>query len=107
MTRFAFALSAALCAAFAAQAQTPTGAAEGKSSAREERRQNMRAARQKAASKMRSRHQQAVETCKSAQPDKRRDCMRHELCAHAKDPVQCEARAKQRAERRKSAKPSS
>jgi hypothetical protein len=58
-------------------------------------------------SKLRGAHQQAVETCKSAQPDKHRDCMRHELCAHAKDPVQCEARAKQRAERRKAPKPSS
>jgi len=56
---------------------------------------------------MRAARQKAAETCKSAQADKRRDCMRHELCAHAKDPVQCEARAKQRAERRKPPKPSS
>ena len=109
MTRLALALAAGLLAAFAAQAQTPpaAGAAEGKSSTREAQRQKMRAARQKAASKMRSQHQKAAEICKSAQPDKHRDCMRHEMCAHAADPVQCEARAKQRAERRKDAKPSS
>jgi len=56
--------------------------------------------------KIRGAHQKAVETCKSAQPDKHRDCMRHEMCAQAKDPVKCEAQAKQRAERRKAAKPS-
>jgi uncharacterized membrane protein len=96
MRRFGLAL-AVLFAAFTAQAQTtpPAGAAERKSSSREEQRQKMRAARQK-----------AVETCKSAQPDKHRDCMRHEMCAQAKDPVQCEARARQRAERRKPPKPS-
>ena len=104
MTRLALVLAAVL-AAFTAQAQTPppAGAAEKKSSTREQR-QKMRAARQKAASRL---HQKAVEICKSAQPDKRSDCMRHELCAHAKDPVQCEARAKQRAERRNAPKPSS
>jgi hypothetical protein len=58
-------------------------------------------------SKMRDAHQKAAETCKSAQPDKHRDCMRHEMCAQATDPVKCEAQAKQRAERRKAAKPSS
>jgi hypothetical protein len=97
MTRFGLAL-AVLFAAFTAQAQTtpPAGAVERKNSTREEQRQKVRAARQK-----------AVEICQSAQADKHRDCMRHELCAHAKSPVQCEARAKQRAERRKAPKPSS
>jgi hypothetical protein len=57
--------------------------------------------------KMRDAHSKAEEICKSAQPDKHRDCMRHEMCAQAKDPVKCEAQAKQRAERRKAAKPSS
>jgi len=95
MRRFGLAL-AVLFAAFAAQAQTPpAGASERKSSIREQQRQKLRAARQKAA-----------QICKSAQPDKHRDCMRHELCAHAKDPVQCEARAKQRAERRRPLRPS-
>jgi hypothetical protein len=84
---------AALLTAFTVQAQTsPAGAAERKSSIREQQRQKLRAARQ-----------QAAQICKSAQADKHRDCMRHELCAHARDPVQCEARAKQRAERRKGA----
>ena len=106
MTRWALVL-AALFAAFTAQAQAPLPGPDGKAATREEQRQTMRAARQKAGSKMRSHHQRAVETCKSAQPDKHRDCMRHEMCAHARDPVQCEARAKQRAERRKGARPSS
>jgi len=87
---------AALFTAFTSQAQTPpAGASEGKSSIREQQRQKMRAARQK-----------AVETCKSAQADKLRECMRHEMCAQAKYPIRCEARAKQRAERRKAPKPS-
>ena len=96
MTRLALAL-ATLVAAFTAQAQTPppAGAAERKSSIREQQRQKVRAARHK-----------AVEICKSAQADKRGDCMRHEMCAQAKYPVKCEAQAKQRAERRKAAKPS-
>jgi hypothetical protein len=88
MTRLALAL-AAVFAAFAAQAQQPPPGPDGKTATRQAQRHK------------------AIETCKSAQPDKRRDCMRHELCAHAKDPVQCEARARQRAERRKGAKPSS
>ena len=86
---------ATLFTALTAQAQTPPAGSEGKSSSREEQRQKMRAA-----------HQKAVETCKSAQADKRRECMRHEMCAQAKDPPKCEARAKQRAERRKTPKPS-
>ena len=39
--------------------------------------------------------------CDSKAGDERRDCMRKELCAQAKDPAQCEARAKERVEKRK------
>ena len=54
--------------------------------------------------KIREAHKKAAENCKSAQPDKHRECMRHEMCAQAKDPVKCEARAKAHAERRSAAR---
>jgi hypothetical protein len=55
----------------------------------EERREKVRAARAKAA-----------EACKGAAQGERRDCMRREMCAQSADPAKCEARAKERAERR-------
>ena len=56
----------------------------------EERRQKIRAA-----------HDKAQQACQGKQGPEHRDCMRTQMCAQAKDPAQCEARAKAQAERRK------
>ena len=56
----------------------------------EERRTKLRAARDKAKS-----------ACDGKQGAERRDCMRQQLCAQAKDPGRCEARVKERIEKRK------
>ena len=79
MTRWALAL-AALFAAFTAQAQTAEP--RSKPAAGEEQRYKVRAARQKAA-----------QACKGTRNEARLDCMEREMCAQAKDPAKCNARA--------------
>src|SRR5881396_2922636 len=54
--------------------------------------------------KMKAAHGKAEKACAGKQGDARRDCMRHEMCAQAKDPAQCEARAKEAHERRQQKK---
>ena len=78
MKRFAPLLAALLLAA-------PAFAQEGKS----ERREAVRQA-----------HEKARKACEGKAGDEARECMRREICAQAKDPAACEARAKERAERR-------
>ena len=56
----------------------------------EERREKFREAAKKARA-----------ACEAKPEGERRDCMRTELCKQAKDPAQCEARAKAQAEDRK------
>jgi Spy/CpxP family protein refolding chaperone len=51
--------------------------------------------------KVREAAKKAHAACDAKAGDERRDCMRKELCAQSKDPAQCEARAKERAEKRK------
>ena len=46
--------------------------------------------------KMREAMKQAHQACEGRQGNERRDCLRAQLCAQAKDPAKCEARAKQR-----------
>ena len=50
--------------------------------------------------KVREAAKKAHAACDGKAGDERRDCLRKEMCAQAKDPAQCEARAKQRAEKR-------
>jgi hypothetical protein len=40
-------------------------------------------------------HEKARKACEGKQGDERRDCMRREMCAQAKDPAKCEAHAKE------------
>jgi len=54
--------------------------------------------------KMRSAMKEAHKACEGRQGAERRDCMRVQMCARAKDPARCEARARERAERRESRK---
>ncbi|HYD58366.1 MAG TPA: hypothetical protein VEB41_15790 [Burkholderiales bacterium] len=51
--------------------------------------------------KLRDAAKKAREACESRPQGERRDCMRTEMCKQAKDPAQCEARAKAHAEDRK------
>ena len=108
MIRLAGALLFAACAQLAI-AQAPAPAPEGKDKARAEQTQAKDPAKcNERAGKMRQAHKTAIENCKTAQPDKHRDCMRHEMCAHADYPVKCEDQARRRDERRKAKpKPSS
>ena len=55
----------------------------------EERRQKIRTARE-----------DARKACEGAKDPERRDCMRKSMCARTPDPAKCEARAKERAERK-------
>ena len=50
--------------------------------------------------KLRAAHAKAREACEGKAAGERRDCMRREICAQSKDPAKCEARVKERAERR-------
>ena len=57
-----------------------------------------------ALAKFKAAHSSAEKACEGKQGDARRDCMRHEMCAQAKDPAKCEARAKAARERREQKK---
>ena len=46
-----------------------------------------------AGAKMKAMHDKAAKSCEGKQGREHRDCMRHEMCAQAKDPKACEARA--------------
>ena len=48
----------------------------------------------------RNAREKARKACEGKSGDEARDCMRREMCAQSKDPAACEARAKERAERR-------
>ena len=78
-------LLAALFIAAPAFAQAPKAA----DAAKGERREAVRQA-----------HEKARKACEGKTGDEARDCMRREMCAQSKDPAGCEARAKERAERR-------
>ncbi len=54
--------------------------------------------------KMQEMHSKAAKACEGQQGDAQKSCMRKEMCAQAKDPAQCEARAKAGAERRAKAR---
>jgi Spy/CpxP family protein refolding chaperone len=56
----------------------------------EERKEKFREARKKAKS-----------ACDGKDGAEKRECLRKEMCAQAKEPAQCEARAKERAEKHK------
>lgn len=73
-------LAAALFFAGAALAQTPPS-----DSSKGEHRAKMHDAMKKARA-----------ACDAKKGDERRDCMRQQMCAQAKDPAACEARAKER-----------
>jgi len=74
-------LAAALClTAGSAFAQAPQGA--DKDAAKAEMRQKMKGA-----------YDQAQKTCQGKTGPEHRECMRHEMCAQAKDPKACEERA--------------
>ncbi len=64
-----------------------------------------KAADPKACEERRAKAREAVKkahaACDAKPRDERRDCMRKEMCAQAKDPAQCESRAKAHAEKRK------
>ncbi|MGQ0547833.1 MAG: hypothetical protein ACT4P3_21305 [Betaproteobacteria bacterium] len=75
---------AALCLAAPAFAQAPKA-----DTPKPERREAFRQA-----------HEKARKACEGKSGDEARDCMRREMCAQSQDPAACEARAKQRAERR-------
>jgi Spy/CpxP family protein refolding chaperone len=94
-------------AAPAAHAQPPAGGApDGKGPQRSERMHDCaKAADPKACEerreKMRAAVKSAREACEGKQGDARRECMIEQGCARSKDPAQCLARAKERAERHK------
>ena len=47
---------------------------------------------------------QAKAACDAKQGDEKRECMRKEICAQAKDPAQCAAKTKAQAEKRQQAR---
>ena len=49
--------------------------------------------------KAKAAHEKARQACEGKKGAEGRDCMRHEMCAQAKDPAKCEARAKERTAR--------
>jgi hypothetical protein len=88
--RLSLLIGAALLAASTfVHAQAPAGDAAKGVEAKKERRAKMQEMRAKVA-----------KACEGQQGDAQRSCMRKEMCAQAKDPAQCEARAKAGAERR-------
>jgi Spy/CpxP family protein refolding chaperone len=102
----------ALCAALlagtlSANAQPPSGAgAEGKRPPRGERMQDCaKAADPKACEERRQKFRDAAkrarEACAGKEGAERRECLAQHRCAQARDPAQCMARAKERAERHK------
>ena len=102
-TLVATTLLAASTALFAQAAPAPADAPAGKAP-RHARYDCSKAADPKACEERRAKVREAAKkahaACDAKAGDERRDCMRKELCAQAKDPAQCEARAKERAERR-------
>ncbi len=102
-TLIATALLASSTALFA-QAPAPADKPAGKSP-RHARHDCSKAADPKACEEMREKMRAAARkaraACDSKAGDERRDCMRKEMCAQAKDPAKCEARAKAHAEKRK------
>lgn len=50
--------------------------------------------------KMRSAHDEAKKACDGKAGPERRDCMRKSMCAKSADPAKCEARDKERANRK-------
>lgn len=99
--------AAIFSAALAAHAQPPSGATpEGKGPQRGERMHDCaKAADPKACEerreKLRAAMKSAREACEGKQGDARRECLTEQMCAQSKDPAQCLARAKERAERHK------
>ena len=81
--------SALLAASSFTYAQAPAADASRGAEAKKERRAKMQEMRAKAA-----------KACEGQQGDAQKSCMRKEMCAQAKDPASCEARAKAGAERR-------
>jgi hypothetical protein len=51
--------------------------------------------------KMKAMHEKASKACEGKQGDEHRACMSQQFCAQAKDPAQCQARLKDRADKRK------
>src|SRR3954466_68552 len=51
--------------------------------------------------KMKAAHEKAKSACDGKQGADRRSCMQQQMCAQSKDPAKCEARIKERAEKRK------
>jgi len=56
------------------------------------------ATKQEKRDKAKAAHQKARQACQGKEGSAHRDCMRTEMCSQAKDPAQCEAHWKQRAE---------
>jgi hypothetical protein len=59
------------------------------------------AQRKEARAKLKAAREQAGKACEGKQGDEHRACMGQQYCAKAQDPAQCQARLKERAEKRK------